>query len=85
MSKADVKRGLWERARLSCQRLSAKDFGRTQSGRKAELGEITRDTVLPISVKSDDIGILVAGGTGTHSVYIPMSGHVRSVTKEILG
>ena len=52
---------------------------------KAELGEITRDTVLPISVKSDDIGILVAGGTGTHSVYIPMSGHVRSVTKEILG
>ena len=85
LSKADVKRGLWERARLSCQRLSAKDFGRTQSGRKAELGEITRDTVLPISVKSDDIGILVAGGTGTHSVYIPMSGHVRSVTKEILG
>ena len=84
LSKADVKRGLWERARLSCQRLSAKDFGRTQSGRKAELGEITRDTVLPISVKSDDIGILVAGGTGTHSVYIPMSGHVRSVTKEIL-
>ena len=83
LSKADVKRGLWERARLSCQRLSAKDFGRTQSGRKAELGEITRDTVLPISVKSDDIGILVAGGTGTHSVYIPMSGHVRSVTKEI--
>jgi hypothetical protein len=83
LSKADVKRRLWEQARLSCQRLSAKDFGRTQSGRKAELGEITRDTLLPISLKSDDIGILVAGGTGTHSVYIPMSGHVRSVTKEV--
>ncbi len=83
LSKADVKRRLWEQARLSGHRLSAKDFGRTQSGRKAEFGEITRETLLPISVKSDDIGILVAGGTGTHSVYIPMSGHVRSVTKEI--
>ena len=83
LSKADVKRKLWEQARLSAQRLSAKDFGRTQSGRKAELGEITRDTVLPITQKPEEIGVLVAGGTGTHSVYIPMSGHVRSVTKEI--
>ncbi len=83
LSKADVKRLLWEQARLSCQRLSAKDFGRTQSGRKAELGEITRDVLLPITQKPEEIGILVAGGTGTHSVYIPMSGHVRSVTKLI--
>ncbi len=83
LSKADVKKRLWDQARLSGHRLSAKDFGRTQVGRKADLGEITRDTLLPISVKSDDIGILVAGGPGTHSVYIPMSGHVRSVTKEI--
>ncbi len=83
LTKADVKRKLWEQARLSGHRLSVKDFGRTQSGRKAELGEITRDTLLPITQKPEEIGILVAGGTGTHSVYIPMSGHVRSVTKEI--
>ena len=34
LSKGGVKRRLWEQARLSCQRLSAKDFGRTQSGRR---------------------------------------------------
>lgn len=83
LSKADVKRRLWEQARLLGHRLSAKDFGRTQSGRRAELGEITRDTLLAISAKPEEIGILVAGGHGTHSVYIPMSGHVRSVTREI--
>ena len=83
LSKADVKRRLWEQVQLSAQRMSAKDFGRAQSGRRADLGEITRDTLLSISAQSEDIGILVAGGHGTHSVYIPMSGHVRSVTRVI--
>ena len=54
-----------------------------QAGRRAELGEITAASMLPVSRTADDIGIIVAGGTGTHSVYVPMSGHVRSVTKEI--
>ena len=53
------------------------------TGRRAELGEITAASMLPVSRTADDIGIIVAGGTGTHSVYVPMSGHVRSVTKEI--
>ena len=83
LSKADVKRRLWEQARLAAHRLSAKDFGRTQSGRRADLGEITRDTLLTISSRPEHIGIVVAGGPGTHSVYVPMSGHVRSVTRQI--
>jgi hypothetical protein len=75
---------LWEQARLAAHRLSAKDFGRTQSGRRADLGEITRDTLLTIASQPGNIGILVAGGPGTHSVYVPMSGHVRSVTRQIV-
>jgi len=84
LSKADVKRCLWEQARLPAQRLSAKDFDRTRTGRRAELGEITRAALLPITSKPGHIGILVAGGPGTHSVYVPMSGHVRSVTRQII-
>ena len=83
LSKADVKRRLWEQARLAASRLSAKDFARVQTGRRAELGEFTGDTLLPISVKPDDINFIVAGGPGTHSVYIPASGHVRSVTRKV--
>jgi len=84
LSKLDVKRRLWEQARLLGHRLSARDFVRVQTGRRAELGEITRDSLVPISVKPEDINLLVAGGAGTHSVYVPVSGHVRPVTKEIV-
>ena len=31
-----------------------------------------------------DIGVIVAGGPGTHSVYVPVSGHSRSVTREVV-
>ncbi len=84
LSKADVKRGLWDNSKLAAKRLSAKDFGRVQESRRAELGELTPDTMLPISLKSDDISIIVAGGPGTHSVYFPVSAHTRSTTREII-
>ena len=85
LSKLDVKRRLWESSKLSANRLAAKDFGRVQSARRDELGELTPETELPVSVRPENIGILVAGGDGTHSVYLPVSGHSRSATVEILG
>ncbi len=85
LSKLDVKRRLWEQSKLAATRLSAKDLARTQNGRRAELGEITRDTLLPISPRPECIGIIVAGGPGTHSVYMPGSGYTRSaVTREVV-
>jgi hypothetical protein len=83
LSKAEVKRQLWEQARLLGSRLSVKDFARVQNGRRAELGEIGPDTLIPISARPEDINILVAGGPGTHSIYLPVSGHVRPITREI--
>ncbi len=83
MSKADAKRRLWELARLSASRLSKRDFARVQDGRRAELGEISADTMLTIAIDPDDINVIVAGGPGTHSVYIPVSGHVRQITRAI--
>jgi hypothetical protein len=83
LSKLDVKRRLWESSKMAASRLSAKDLGRVQAARRAELGDVGADTLLPVSVKPEDIGIIVAGGTGTHSVYVPVSGHSRSVTCEI--
>ena len=85
LSKAEVKRRLWEQSKMAASRLSAKDFARTQNGRRAELGEITRDTLLPISPRPECIGIIVAGGPGTHSVYMPGSGYTRSaITREVV-
>ncbi len=82
-SKAEVKRRLWEASKMPAAELSAEDLGRAQPSRAAELGAIGPQTLLPISQKPEDIGIIVAGGSGAHSVYVPCFGNTRSVTVEI--
>ena len=60
------------------------EFERMATGRRAELGEIGPDTIVPISEKPEDLSIVVAGGPGSHSVFVPVSAHTRSVTREIV-
>jgi hypothetical protein len=83
-SKAEVKRRLWEASKMRAGRSKGSEFERTANGRRAELGEITPDTVIPISQKPEDITIVVAGGPGSHSVFVPVSAHTRSVTREVV-
>jgi hypothetical protein len=68
---------------MPASRMSAKDLLRVRASRSEELGEIRPDTLLPISRQPEDIGLIVAGGPGTHSVYIPSFGNTRAVTREI--
>ncbi len=84
MSKADVKRELWERSRMAAKHLSDGEMLRALASRRQEFGgEITPETMLTISHAPDDIGILVAGGPGTHSVYVPCFGNSRAITIEV--
>jgi hypothetical protein len=83
LTKADVKRRLWEQSRMRASRMADKDFERTCRTRREELGEITPETMLPVTRAAQDIGILVAGGKGTHSVYVPGFGNSRSVTRAV--
>ncbi|MCC6532180.1 MAG: hypothetical protein IT531_06500 [Burkholderiales bacterium] len=80
LSKADVKRELWLRSRLPAQRMTDKDLIRVEDSRRDELGPIGPDTLLPIARRAEDIGIVVAGAAGTHSVYVPCFGNSRAVT-----
>jgi hypothetical protein len=84
LSKADVKRELWERSRLPAARMTDRDRARVVDSRSHELGPIETGTLLPISPRSDDIGIIVAGGPGTHSVYVPCFGNSRAVTVAVM-
>ena len=84
LSKLDVKRRLWGQSKLQASRLSPFDIIRAQSARRAELGVVTPDTMLPVSPQPEDISIIVAGGPGTHSAFIPVCGNSRSVTREIV-
>ena len=83
-SKAEVKRRLWEASKMRAGRHKGSEFDRMATARHAELGEIDGDTMLPISEKPDDLSIVVAGGPGSHSVFIPVSAYTRSVTTEIV-
>jgi hypothetical protein len=82
-SKAEVKRRLWEASKLRAGRSKGSEFERLTNGRRAELGELGADSLVPISEKPDDISIVVAGGPGSHSVFLPVSAHTRSVTQAI--
>ncbi len=83
-SKADVKRELWERSKMPASHLSLKELERARASRTEELGELTAATPLPIAPQPEDIRIVVAGGPGTHSVYIPCFGNTRAVIREVV-
>ena len=83
LSKADVKRRLWEGSKIVAGRLSPTDCERVRIGRRAELGEIEKDTLIPITRRPEDIKFIVAGDAGTHSVFIPGS-RSNCSTREVM-
>ena len=83
LSKAEVKQRLWAQSKMMASRYAAKDYGRVQHARGPELGGVGPDTLLPISIAAEDIGIIVAGGPGTHTTYIPSFGQTRAVTRAV--
>ena len=78
-----MKQRLWELTKMPAGRMSVKEILRAQASRADEYGEIKPDTLLSISRSPDDIWFIVAGGPGTHSVYVPCFGNSRAVTREI--
>lgn len=83
LSKAQVKTRLWELTKIPAHRMAAKDLLRVKSSRSDELGEIGPDTLLTIAHEPADICIMVAGGPGTHSVYVPCFGNSRAMTRAV--
>jgi len=83
LSKADVQRELWERSRMPASRMTDRDLLRVHDSRTDELGKIGPDTLLPIAQRPQDICLIVAGGPGTHSVYVPCFGNSYAVTMPI--
>ena len=84
MSKAALKARLWALSKMPVRALAEKEIERARDSRSEALGELTPDTMLPISPSADDIMLVVAGGAGTHSIYVPCFGNSRAVTREIV-
>jgi len=80
--KDDFRKNLWENARAP---LSAWSTGTERCGQAPvpkEFLPVTPDTLIPITVKPEDIQVVVAGGAGKHSQFFT-PGHGRAVSKLI--
>src|SRR5919109_694135 len=87
-SKQDAKKFVWERAAYRMKDLPEETFNQRVK-RRPDL-KLTRESVIPVTDKPEDILVVVAGGDGSQSQYIhvwgqstPEGGSTRSVTKRI--
>jgi hypothetical protein len=82
-SKDDFKRALWERAQVPLSRFDPSNIERFAVIHPAGFKDRPPETRAPIARQWSDIMIVVAGGAGKHSVFVPTFGATRSVTGRI--
>ncbi len=82
-SKADVKRALWENARVRLDSFSRENRERFAVIDPARFKDRVLDEEVALCARPDDVMVIVAGGPGKHSAIIPTFGATRSVTVRI--
>jgi hypothetical protein len=85
LSKDDVKRILYEEARVPLDRFSAENIERRMLRKFPErYKDRPLDTPVTVAQCWEDMMVIVAGGPGKHSMYVPTFGGTRSVTRAVL-
>ena len=82
MSKADVQKLLYERARNKVGLLKLRAMYKAENW-PDWVDQSDDDALCPIVGKPEDIHIVVTGGPGKHSAFIPTFGTSKSVTRKI--
>jgi hypothetical protein len=83
-SKADVKKWLFERATLPLNRFSEEGIERRFRRKLSEqYANAPLDAPVRMFQKPEDLLVIVTGGAGKHSAYIPTFGNTRAVTREL--
>ena len=84
-SKDDVKKAVHEDARIPQGRFSRENIER-RLWRRLGIRYKNRspDTLVSIVQRWEDVMVMVAGGAGKHSMWVPTFGSTRSVTRPIL-
>ncbi len=84
MSKADVKRWLFEHATLPLSRFSRETIERRFRRKQAEqFADAPLDAPVRMFAKPEDLVIIVTGGPGKHSQYVPTFGNTRAATRAL--
>ena len=84
-SKEDVKRAIYEEARIPLSYFSEEQIAlRMKRYLPKRYKDRPNETRVPLAQRWEDVMVLVAGGTGKHSMYLPTFGPTRSVTRAVL-
>ncbi|MBI4080986.1 MAG: hypothetical protein HY423_00105 [Candidatus Lambdaproteobacteria bacterium] len=82
-TRQDVQQFLWEKAR-SPLRLLMRSHEPNRFGNYPKWVDTANpDELIPITGRAEDIHVLVSGGPGPHSSFVPTFGFYRSVTRRI--
>ena len=83
-SKAEVKRFLWERARVRCGDIPRGNLASFSRQNIKFYSDVDPDCGFPIAEKPEDIVIVVMGGEGTHSLSVQTRLQCDNVTVPIV-
>ncbi|MDQ1495935.1 MAG: hypothetical protein QOG69_2418 [Actinomycetota bacterium] len=92
LSKLDVKHFLFEHARIKLSAFSREGIERHHQHRwqgwrreaaKRFLDDPSADVLVPIAARAEDFIVIVVGGPGKHSGFVPSFGATTSVTRPI--
>jgi hypothetical protein len=79
-----VKQWLFERATLPMSRFSQEGIDRRFRRKLAEqYANAALDAPVRMFQKPEDLIVIVTGGAGKHSAYVPTFGNTRSVTRAL--
>jgi hypothetical protein len=84
-TKADLKRALWERARVRLHVFSAENLARFALIDPARFTNRPPGAEVAQAQRAEDLMVIVAGGPGKHSAIVPTFGATRAVTVRVEG
>jgi hypothetical protein len=83
LSKMDVKEAIYEGTRVAAASFAPETLELIRTRRPSLFGEGTDAGAIPIADAAGDIQVIVAGGAGNHTVFLPTWGDTRCVTVPI--
>jgi hypothetical protein len=83
ISKMDIQQAVFERARIPLARFVKRSVEGLKHRRARWFAEVGDPNNIGVADKASDVNILVAGGAGIHSLFVPTAFSYRPVTRKI--
>jgi hypothetical protein len=83
IGKSEIRAAIFERARIPLSRFAKRSIEGLRHRRSRWFAEVGDPDHIGIADRPDDINIVVAGGAGIHSLFVPTAFSYRPVTRRI--